>query len=399
MTAFWITAALMVLTGALFFLPALRSGPRQQAIDRAKLNILLHQQRKEELSREAGTADLAGLIAESERNLLGDLEEADEEPAPPTAAGRTPLVTALLLTPLLALALYYALGRPDLLSQPPVNTMAETQKSIEQLAQRLSANPNDLEGWVLLGRSLQITRQPDPAARAYEFALKLAPDNLDLMGYYAEALAETQQGAMQGKPADLVRQILAQDPKHKSGLWLAGIAAAETGDIRAALNYWGQLRAQFRPESTEAQQISDYMSRAEAELSSSPGTPNKPTTAAGPGKRIRVTVALADEIKAQTGPDDAVFIFAKAAEGPPMPLAVVRKQVRDLPIEVILDDSMAMMAGMNLSRFERLIVGARVSKNGQPTPTAGDLQGLTAPVTAGQDSAYAITIDQVVGPK
>jgi cytochrome c-type biogenesis protein CcmH len=108
---------------------------------------------------------------------------------------------------------------------------------------------------------------------------------------------------------------------------------------------------------------------------------------------------LADEIKAQTGPDDAVFIFAKAAEGPPMPLAVVRKQVRDLPIEVILDDSMAMMAGMNLSRFERLIVGARVSKNGQPTPTAGDLQGLTAPVTAGQDSAYAITIDQIVGPK
>ncbi|MFN5746047.1 MAG: c-type cytochrome biogenesis protein CcmI [Methylococcaceae bacterium] len=399
MTAFWITAALMVLTGALFFLPALRSGPRQQAVDRAKLNILLHQQRKEELSREAGTADLAGLIAESERNLLGDLEEADEAPAQPTAAGRTPLVIALLLTPVLALALYYALGRPDLLSQPPVNTMAETQKSIEQLAQRLGANPNDLEGWVLLGRSLQVTRQPEPAARAYAFALKLAPDNLDLMGYYAEALAEAQQGAMQGKPADLVRQILEKDPKHKSGLWLAGIAAAETGNIKDALNYWGQLRAQFRPESPEAQQISDYMSRAEAELSSSPGTPDQTTTAAGPGKRIRVKVALADELKARTGPDDAVFIFAKAAEGPPMPLAVVRKQVRDLPIEVVLDDAMAMMAGMNLSRFERLVIGARVSKNGQPTPTAGDLQGLTAPVTAGQDSQYAITIDQVVGPK
>jgi cytochrome c-type biogenesis protein CcmH len=109
-------------------------------------------------------------------------------------------------------------------------------------------------------------------------------------------------------------------------------------------------------------------------------------------------VALADKLKAQAAPEDALFIFARAAEGPPMPLAVVRKHVRDLPVEVVLDDSMAMMPELKLSTFERIVIGARVSKSGRPTPSPGDLQGLSGPLAPRQNEGpYEVIVDQRVG--
>jgi cytochrome c-type biogenesis protein CcmH len=119
---------------------------------------------------------------------------------------------------------------------------------------------------------------------------------------------------------------------------------------------------------------------------------------AGAGRRIRVKVSLADSVKAKADPQDSLFVFARAAEGPPMPLAVVRKQAKDLPLEVVLDDSMSMMQGMNLSSFERLVIGARVSKSGKPTPSPGDLQGLTEPVAPVKDETLSVVVDREVGP-
>ena len=402
MTLFVLAAVFMLLMGYLFFVPALRGRPEAVPMSRARLNLALHRQRQEELASDAALPEtLKILAAESERHLLADLESIDDGSPPSATRGRAPLLVTLGLTPLVALVAYFALGRPDLVASPPEKvSRAETDQAIERLAQRLQANPSDLEGWVLLGRSLLATRQPERAARAYAFAMKLAPESLDLKGYYAQALAESNQGSMLGKPAEIVADILKQDPKHKSGLWLAGIAAGERGDLAAAIRYWETLKAQFSPDSQEAREIGEFIQKARAEPAPATAAPaTGTTTPAAGGRRLQVRVTLADALKSQANPEDTVFIFARAAAGPPMPLAVVRKQVRDLPVEVTLDDSLSMMPGMTLSSFERLVIGARVSKSGRPIPTPGDLEGLTDPVTPGQEAHYDIAISRVVAPK
>jgi cytochrome c-type biogenesis protein CcmH len=396
MIEFWIAAALMLLLGYVFFLPALSGKTKSRSPDRAKLNLILHRQRQQELAQEAaGPEDLEQLNAESERNLLGDLETAEDREIRPGGAGRPALLAALLILPVCALVAYLALGRPDLLGQSPAGNMAEVEQSIQHLAERLKQNPNDLEGWLLLGRSLLATNQPDKAVTAYEYALKLAPDNLDIEAMYAEALAGANQGVLAGKPTAIVEEILRKDPNHKGGLWMAGVAAAERKDAAKAVEYWERLKAQLPPGSEEARQIGRYIAEVQG-LSTAAEAP-APATDQAPGKRIRVKVSLADGLKEKAAPDDALFIFARAAEGPPMPLAVVKKQVRDLPVEVELNDAMAMRQGMNLSSFERIVIGARVSRSGKPTPSPGDLQGFGAPVAAENEGSYAVTVDRVVG--
>lgn len=416
MIAFWIAAVALVIVGYVFFVPIFLGKTRAENVSRAKLNLLLHQQRQQELAREgASPEDLERLAAESERNLLGDLETVHEHEAKSADAGRTLLVYALVSLPIFAFSIYLALGRPDLAGQTPP-TMASTESeggqdmrddvrtSIEKLAERLKEKPDDLEGWVLLGRSLQSTGQGDKAVQAYEFAQKLAPDSLDIKAMYAEALADANQGSAAGKPSEIIQEILAKDPNHKGGLWMAGVAAVQRKDTAKAVGYWEKLKAQFPADSDEAKQLNKYIAQAQGKPvppdAPKAATANKePAPAAQASKRLRVKVTLSDAVKAQAAPDDSLFIFARAAEGPPMPLAVMRKKAGELPTEVTLDDTMSMMPGMSIASFDRLVIGARISKTGKPTPTPGDLQGLTQPVAAKDGDSFAVEVNQVVGAK
>jgi len=395
MIMFWITAALMLVLAYLFFVPALLGKSRSGEVSRSRLNLALHRQRQQELALEAANPeDLSRLTTESERNLLGDLEAGNTPTARPTRAGRSAVIVALVIMPLAAWLAYTQLGRPDLLDNPPAKAMADAKEAIDGLAQRLQQNPNDLEGWVLLGRSLQATQRPEDAAKAFEFALKLSPNNLELKSYYAETLAEANQGDLAGRPLEVVREILSADPRHKAALWLAGLAAAQSNQPGEAMKYWKTLEAEFPPGSKEGKEIAGFIARLEADSTAANESPAPQAT--GGGKHLHVKVTLADELKPNTSPEETVFIFAKAAEGPPMPLAVVKKQVKDLPLEVVLDDSMSMMQGMNLSAFERLVIGARVSKSGRPVPSPGDFEGLTDPVSPGQEAHYSVTIQRVI---
>ncbi|MGY6216205.1 c-type cytochrome biogenesis protein CcmI [Methylolobus aquaticus] len=399
MTQFWSLAALLVLFGLGLILPALLSRGRQASLARRDLNLLIHQQRRHELEAEdldAGQA--AALQTELDRTLLDDLDAApDAVPSKPAAAGRTSVVAGILGAVAGGLLLYGQLGRLDLVRAPPAST-AEARESlqatVEQLAAKLAKEPNDLQGWLLLGRSLEAMGNSAKALTAYEFARKLAPDNLDIIALYAQALAENNGGSMAGEPAKLVDGILARDPKHPTGLWLAGLGAAERDEMAVAAGYWRALAKQLPPDSEEYRTVADYIAQAEAAAPSS----NAPAVAPQPasGARIAVHVTLSPALKSRAAPDDSVFVFARASEGPPMPLAVVRRQVRDLPLEVTLDDSMAMMAGRKLSSFERIVIGARISKSGKPTPSPGDLQGLSAPLPSNTTTVQSIEIHEIV---
>jgi len=402
MIGFWLLATLLLLAGYAFFLPVLLGGSPRQAVDRRKLNLLLHRQRREELAREVGGEDRQELEEELDRDLLADLTASDRADAHADKPGRRSLVMALLMVPVLAALVYAQLGRPDLTdfqaAAGPRNMAneADFQATIEKLAERLKKEPNDLDGWMLLARSLMATGQVDKAITAYEYALKLAPDNPDVRAMYAQTLAEGNGGDFAGQPADIITGLLRQHPQHPIGLWLAGLAAAQRGDNAEAAGHWEALKAQLAPDSDDAAQLGQYIAQLKGSAST-PVTTARRSDAGGQGaakKSVRIKVALADELKAKAKPGDTVFIFARAAAGPPMPLAIVRKQVKDLPIEVTLDDSMAMIAGMNLSAFDRLILGARVSKSGQAMPRPGDLQGLSDPTVVEQDRTYSIRITQ-----
>jgi cytochrome c-type biogenesis protein CcmH len=182
-----------------------------------------------------------------------------------------------------------------------------------------------------------------------------------------------QGGKFSGKATELIFKALEQVPNSVSGLWLAGMAKAEIGEIAEAMQYWRQLEAILAPRSKALRELQNLMSSVQADKSSAPPVVEESTLASAISVKVQVTMDT--EIKAKVSPDDIVFIYAKALTGPPMPLASVRKKVSDLPLSVTLDDTMAMMPTMKLSNFKKVKILARISKSGNARQQKGDFVG------------------------
>ena len=192
-------------------------------------------------------------------------------------------------------------------------------------------------------------------------------------------------------PEKLVSRALELDPGNLKALALAGTAAYERKDYAKAAELWSRMLPLVPQGSEDARAIGENV--AEARKLAGIGEPTRKSETAAAG--VRGVVRIAPGLEAQVRPDDVLFVFARAAEGPPMPLAVLRKRASELPLEFSLDDSMAMAQGLQLSAFPKVIVTARVSKNGAATAQPGDLQGASAPV-ANDARGVTVTIDTVV---
>lgn len=388
MTTFILAAIGLTLTGLAFFLPPFLRKGLLNAPDRRNLNLQLHEERRREIAMESASSDESQRLSEDlDRALLDDLENA---PATCMVSGPAPrrwvFMTLVGLIPTLAVVGYIGWGHPELLEKSPMAARDEARKAIQELALKLEANPSDIEGWLLLGQALQSSQRAPEAVKAFEMASRLAPGNLDLLALYAEAIAEGQDGKLDGQPEQIIKAILKENPQHKMALWLGGLAAAEAGDRRTARTLWQRLQSQLPPSGPEAHELDAYLQK----LGPDPGSLKAGHGAAG----VRLKVTLDPSLKAQAEPDQILFIFARAAEGPPMPLAVIRKTVKDLPVEVTLDDSLAMRPGLEISKYPALILGARISKTGQATPQAGDLEGTTESITPKSTKVYAVKIDR-----
>lgn len=302
---------------------------------------------------------------------------------------------------------------------------AQVQAMVDGLAARLKSEPANAEGWLMLGRSYSVLGQFEPAIAAYRHLLTLEPKNAQALADLADALAATRQGRFDGEPAQLVEQALAADGNHLKALMLAGTVAFDRQDYTGALRHWEKARRIGPPEHPLVQQAGDNIAEARqlaglpAEATASPATLPPATSAMPPvaagGPAIRGRVELAPALAARASPGDTVFVFARPAEGAEtaeasgdarrdsslgrpggrMPLAILRKQVRDLPFDFTLDDSLAMSPQARLSQATAVVVGARVSKSGQAMPQPGDLEGLSAPVAPGA-SGLALVIGRVV---
>jgi cytochrome c-type biogenesis protein CcmH len=392
MTAFWIFGAALALLALVLLLRPLLRSRKSEKIGRAEANISIYRDHLRELDVDLAegkltAADHARSRAELDARLLADVAAPEAQMPAARPGGRRLALVLIAVVPLFAAALYLAVGNPAALapgSDPHAFDSQQLTALVERLAARMRENPDDAEGWRLLGRSYAALGRFPESLDAYAKAVERKPRDADLLADMADVLATTRSERLQGEPEKLVMRALEIDPQNLKALALAGTAAFERKDFNSAARYWQRMLPLVPPESEDARSIQANIAEAQSHLKSR-------TVAAA----LKGTVRLAPELKGKASPGDVVFIFARAAQGPPMPLAVKRARVRDLPVEFALDDSMAMAPGMNLSAHGRVIVGARVSKSGDPAPKPGDLQGASAPV-ANDAQGVNVVIDTVV---
>ena len=413
MILFSVVAALLVAAALLFIVPPLWRRRDKRSVRRDLSNLEIYKDQMRELE-----ADLAnGVLSqeqfdqghlELERRLLEDVPPNAGQTAPrdDSEAGRGAAITVMLLVPLLAVFLYLIEGNPAALSPEKITvaqqsgngpahavTAEQINAMVEGLAARLENNPQDAEGWRMLGRSYVALGRYQEAVGALQRAVSMLKDDPDLLADYADALAMTSGQTLEGKPLELVKRALKLDPNHEKSLWLAGTAAYNKGDYHGAVAYWDRLLKQMTPGSKEAQQVMSIIAEAK-DLAD--GKMPAPAAQAAPSEaKVDGTVSLSPELMAKASPDDTLYVFAKAAQGPPMPLATFRAQVKDLPMKFNLDDSIAPTPMAKLSDFPSVIVGARISKSGAPMPHSGDLQGMSQTVQVGS-SGVEVRIDSVV---
>ena len=297
-----------------------------------------------------------------------------------------------------------ASGAPDAAgSAPPTVTREQVTAMVDKLAARMQAQPDDPEGWNMLGRSYMNLGRVEEALVAFQRALKIKPADANMLTEYADALAVKNGRLLDGEPTALLDRALQLEPDNLKALALAGTAAFNRGDYATAVKHWdrvvrigpanGQLVEMVRSGAAEARERGKLPAAAAAAAATT--TPvavpavatsasvSAPLSAGAADPGITGTVRLSAALKSQAAPEDTVFIFARPAEGARMPLAIVKKQVKDLPFAFKLDDSQAMSPAAKLSGTKRVIVGARISKSGQAMPQPGDLEGLSAPVDVG----------------
>ncbi|QQZ34832.1 c-type cytochrome biogenesis protein CcmI [Pseudomonas sp. SK2] len=389
MTEFWLSAGLLLLAALGFLLiPILRGRRRQQEEDRTALNVALYQERVAELAAQqaAGVLDETQLASgrdEAARELLADTEGGEAQRQ--GYLGKALPLLAAVLVPVMALGLYLHFGAADKVEL--TEEFAEAPKTLQEMTSRLEravqAQPDSAEGLYFLGRSYMAEQRPADAARTFERAVALAGRQPELLGQWAQALYFAADKQWSAPLQALTDEALQADPKEVTSLGLRGIAAFEGERYQEAIDYWQRLLALLQEGDASRAALQGGIDRAAERLG---GKPAAPVAA-----RVKVRVELAAALKDKVKPDDTVFIFARALNGPPMPLAAKRVTVAQLPIEVELSDADAMMPQMKLSDFAEVKLVARVSRAGQPT--RGEWIGQGAPLAKGTQATQHLIID------
>ncbi len=296
----------------------------------------------------------------------------------------------------------------------PAVTDKQILAMVDSLAEKMQQNPSDPKGWVLLARSQNALGRFAEAAKSYERAAALLPNDAQVLADYADAAAMTQDGRFDGKPLTLIKQALQADPANMKALALAGTAEMRLGNKAQSLAHWEKLKTLVAKDSEDAREVDSIIAEvkgsaagvpivAQAAPASNPNSapnpqPNQasPPVARAEGIKTSGVVSIAPELAAKIAAGDTLFVFARAVNGPKMPLAVVKVAApKSWPFQFALDDSMAMAPGMNLSAFPEVTIEARISKSGGAQPQAGDLAGQSSALKPGA-SNIGVTISRVL---
>ena len=413
MIVFWVVVAIMI-AGALLLLlpPLLGRGHSAASATRSEVNLSVYRDQLSELDADLATGTLdeaqhASARSDLEKRVLEDSDVVDS-PATQASGSRWPIIVVAIAVPLLAVSLYLLLGTPEGLEPQPQadeatqahpTTPEQIEGMVAKLAEKLKSEPDNAEGWMMLARSYTALQRYTDASAAYARAVELVPNNPFLLADHADLLGMVKR-TLQGEPEKFIMMALKNDPNNIKALSLAGSASFERQDYRGAIKWWEKILKLVPPNSRGATSTTTSINEARAKAGMQPmstqAADQKTSSATGiSGKSVSGTVKISSALRSQVEGTDSVFIFARSAEGPRMPLAVIRKTVKDLPLTFKLDDSMAVMPSLKLSTVARVVVGARISKSGNASPTPGDLEGLSQPVQVGA-KGVVITIDSIV---
>lgn len=414
MTSFYLAAAALVVVAlALLLRPWLRSNRRITSADSLPaLNAAIHRDRLAELERDRsnGTLSADDLIEardELQRQLLDDT--ASVEVVDADQRSRAGGIAIALLVPALAVLLYGVLGTPSAVLPQAVqakHAAIDMEKAIAKLAAKLEQSPDNPEGWLMLARSYKSMGRWDDAERAYT---RLGPElnrNAELLAELAEMLVQKENGFGE-RSRVLIKQALNLEPNNMLALFLGGGEAYAGERYGEAASLWERLLPQLEPGSEDAQMVESNLARAREKSGGKPGAKTAAAKGSAPsaGKNAKAAanasassvsgrVELAPSLKDKAKPDDIVFIFARAVDGPRMPLAAQRARVADLPMDFMLDDGQALMPEATLSSANQVRIEVRVSKSGKATPGKGDLTGSSAAVKPGA-KGLRILIDKI----
>jgi cytochrome c-type biogenesis protein CcmH len=421
MLIFWSLSGAMILAALLVVMKALLFPvSKQESTDNKELSV--SRNRFVELEQDINN----GVISESDANLarkemeLALLKENKSDranvPASSIAINQNMTgnrITAVILAislPVFAISMYLTLGKPELITilPPPAKdpvavSMPEDHPSMDKmvikLAERLEKEPNDAEGWWTLANSYMSMKRYSDAVAAIEHLYTLTGDEPRVLLRYADAMVMADGGRFSGKTNELITRALTLEPENMTGLWLAGMAARERGEFNEAIDYWHRLLPKLENDPKSQQEviqlIRSVVQKPEEDIKlSSAATDQSEMNVDLPS--ITIKVSLAPELIENTHPDDTLFVFAKAITGPPMPVAIVRKKASELPLEVTLDDSSAIMPTNKLSGYDTVNIGARISKSGNATPQSGDFKSDSITAKPGSKDTINLVISNRV---
>ncbi|HIP53000.1 MAG TPA: c-type cytochrome biogenesis protein CcmI [Chromatiales bacterium] len=427
MTLFWILAAGLIAVALAFVVLPLLRGLKSKGLAEDELNLAVIKQQLHELEAdlEAGNLDQAQYEAakrDLERELLEDVAgEATATPTPAKSDGRWAIPLLLVLLPATSVLLYREIGNQEIMTKlaDPAN-VARTAGAdpadlppmdvlVQKLAERMENEPDNIPGWKMLGRSYLAMNENEKAATAYEKGLKVAPEDPELLLGLAEALAKSSGGNLTGRPTELVNKARDLQPNDPNVLWMTGLINFQGNRVAEAVTAWEKLAAMLPDDSEDAAMIRQYLDQARARLtpelarqiaSAKPVSASEGASATRPteppaGNSIKVSISLDPALKDKVSPEDRLFIFARAAKGPRMPLAAVSRQAKDLPLTLELSDAMAMTPQFKLSSFQDVVVSARISKSGSATSQSGDLEAPLANAKPGQEATVELIISSI----
>ena len=397
MIAFAILAGLMLAGALLWVLHPLFSaraqtsaGHERQRQTETALAVLREQLAELDAERAAGRVDDAAYARNREELERRALEEGQGGDAA-AAGGPSPAwgVALLLVVPLTAALVYLAVGEPDGLEPQQVAgqqgfTPDQIEEMVGGLAARLEREPDNVEGWAMLARSYLVLEDYPKALATYARLGELRPDDPDVLADWADVMAATREGDVSGEPERLVLKALDLDPGHFKARALAGTAAYQRGDFAGAASHWELILAAIPPGNEAAATVRASIDEARGRAGMPPLPPAEPAPqAADTALKLQGRLAIAEALRAQVAADDTVFVFVRPAEGG-MPLAALRYRAGELPRDFSFEDVPLMTGDAPVP--ERLVVMARVSKSGDATARAGDLEGAVsglAPDTGG----------------
>ena len=420
MTLFWIICAVLLVVALLFVvLPLWRKTGSDNTVLRDMANLEILRDQSAELDADLHNGLLTqDAYEQGKRELQARLlEEVHVTAGQPAKAMRNPAKTLAIilafLLPLSSVLLYGYLGNTKAMLPHHEQAIADSsgvirsESALRELESELKKRPENPEGWWMLARTYADQKRFTESAGAYHKLLELVPDEAQLWANYADIYAMAQGQSLQGEEVTkLIDKALSLDANNLTALALSGSAAIDRGDLVTAITQWQKLLNLLQPDSQDAQIFSRHLQHAREQLAAQPGGKKQlaklsvaqapQAAAANPEAAITGKASLSPALAGKVAPTDIVFIMARSGGAGNMPpLAVLRKQVKDLPLQFTLDDSMAMQPQLKLSGFNQVVVVARVSRSGTPMAQAGDLQGMTGTVKPGA-KGLNIVIDSVV---